>query len=455
MPAIVSDVELGSIADEIEIEAGDEILSIDGCQLTDLIDYNFYCKSEFLTISVKKINGELEDIEIEKDYDEPLGIIFESAVFDKIKPCLNKCIFCFVDQQPKGLRKTLYIKDDDYRLSYLQGTYITLTNLKEEDKERIAKMHLGPLYVSVHTTNPDLRVKMLRNPNAKDIMTHLKWFRKQQIPVHCQIVLCPGYNDGKELEKTIQDLYEYAPIMSSVSVVPAGLTKFRDGLYPLEMFDKKDAESVIDMVESFQKKFYEESGIHFIQASDEWYILAERDFPEEERYDGYIQLENGVGMMRLLWTEFLEALERLDFSKYQNEHLEVSLATGVLAYDMIREMSDLLEEKVAGLKIHTYKIINHYFGETITVSGLITATDLMDQLKDVALGERLILPNNILRSGEDVFLDDYTLTDVEKSLNINIVINENSGEGFIKAVLDGASERGDNGNFVYIDAYPS
>ncbi len=452
---IIKEIYEGSIAEEFDLETGDVILKINGKEIEDVFDYQFLVEDEYIEVLVRKKDGEEWLLEIEKDPDEDLGIAFEKDLMGDYKSCTNKCMFCFIDQMPKGMRDTLYFKDDDSRLSFLQGNYITLTNMTDRDIDRIIRYNLGPINVSVHTTNEELRCKMLQNRFAGRALSNIKKLYEAGIEMNGQIVLCKGVNDGKELEKTIQDLYEYAPIMSSVSVVPAGLTKFRDGLYPLEMFDKKDAESVIDMVESFQKKFYEESGIHFIQASDEWYILAERDFPEEERYDGYIQLENGVGMMRLLWTEFLEALERLDFSKYQNEHLEVSLATGVLAYDMIREMSDLLEEKVAGLKIHTYKIINHYFGETITVSGLITATDLMDQLKDVALGERLILPNNILRSGEDVFLDDYTLTDVEKSLNINIVINENSGEGFIKAVLDGASERGDNGNFVYIDAYPS
>lgn len=227
MPAIVNKVIPNSIAEEIEITAGEEILSIDDTKMLDMIDYNFLCKSDFLTLEVKKLNGEIEVIEIEKDYDEDLGIVFESAVFDRIKPCLNKCIFCFVDQQPKGLRDSLYVKDDDYRLSYLQGTYITLTNFKDEDKERIKRMHLGPFYVSVHTTNPDLRVKMLRNPNAAKIMENLRWFRKNKIPVHAQIVLCPGYNDGEELERTLSDLASLKNTILSTAIVPVGITQFR------------------------------------------------------------------------------------------------------------------------------------------------------------------------------------------------------------------------------------
>ena len=243
MPALVSDVLNGSIAEELEIQKGDEILSIDGAEMLDMIDYNFLCKSDLLTLEVKKANGEIEEIELEKDFEDELGIVFESAVFDRVKPCLNKCIFCFVDQQPKGLRDTLYIKDDDYRLSYLQGTYITLTNLTDKDRERIKKMHLGPFYVSVHTTNPDLRVKMLRNPAAAKIMDNLSWFRKNKIPFHSQIVLCPGYNDGVELVRTLTDLASLKNTVLSTAIGPVGVTQFRKE--NLKKVDEKIAKETI------------------------------------------------------------------------------------------------------------------------------------------------------------------------------------------------------------------
>ena len=276
MPAIVNSVLEGSIAEELEITKGDEILSVDGCKMLDMIDYNFYMKSELITIEVKKANGEIEEIEIEKDYDEDLGIVFESAVFDKIKPCLNHCIFCFVDQQPKGLRDTLYIKDDDYRLSYLQGTYITLTNLKDDDRDRIKRMHLGPFYVSVHTTNPELRVKMLRNPNAGKALDNLQWFRKNKIPFHAQIVLCPGINDGAELDRTLSDLAELKNTVLSVAIVPVGLTQFRpDG--ELRRVDKKCAAETIEIASKYKR----------VCCSDEFFLLAEKPIPPA-KYDSHI-----------------------------------------------------------------------------------------------------------------------------------------------------------------------
>ena len=288
MPAIVNKVLSGSIAEELEIETGDEIVSIDDATMQDMIDYNFMTKSEILTLEVKKLNGEIEVIEIEKDFDEDLGIVFESAVFDKVKPCLNKCIFCFVDQQPKGLRNTLYIKDDDYRLSFLQGTYITLTNLTEKDKERIKRMQLGPFYVSVHTTNPELRVKMLRNPNAGKIMDNLQWFRKNKIPFHAQIVLCPGFNDGDELERTLADLASLKNTVLSVAVVPVGVTQFR--AEELRQVDEVVAKKTIEIASKYKK----------VCLSDEFFLLAGEPIPQTSYYGNFSQLEDGVGALRLL-----------------------------------------------------------------------------------------------------------------------------------------------------------
>ncbi len=418
MPAIVSDVELGSIADEIEIEAGDEILSIDGCQLTDLIDYNFYCKSEFLTISVKKINGELEDIEIEKDYDEPLGIIFESAVFDKIKPCLNKCIFCFVDQQPKGLRKTLYIKDDDYRLSYLQGTYITLTNLKEEDKERIAKMHLGPLYVSVHTTNPDLRVKMLRNPNAKDIMTHLKWFRKQQIPVHCQIVLCPGYNDGKELERTLTDLKSLKDTVLSVAIVPVGLTQFRKD--EMQKVDEKIAKETLQIASKFKG----------VCCSDEFFLMAGEEIPPAKYYGNFSQLSDGVGSLRLLIDDF----KKLKLPKSIKNQTKIIFATSYAAKSAIEFICNELS-KIKNLTCQCIPVKSTYWGNNITVAGLITSDDLVNALKEKA-SDITIIPSIMLKPFSEYFLDGNNLDYVKEKTKHNffVVKNSNSAKEIVEMI---------------------
>ena len=315
MPAIVSSVIKDSIAEELEIQAGDEIVSIDDTPMLDMIDYNFLCKSDLLTLEIKKTDGEVEVIELEKDYDEDLGIVFESAVFDRVKPCLNHCIFCFVDQQPKGLRETLYVKDDDYRLSYLQGTYITLTNLTNKDRDRIKRMHLGPFYVSVHTTNPDLRVKMLRNPNAGKALENLKWFRKNKIPFHAQIVLCPGINDGAELERTLTDLAELKNTVLSVAIVPVGITQFREE--KLKQVDKKCAEQVLDIASKFKR----------VCCSDEFFLLAERDIPPAKYYGAYNQLDDGVGSLRIL----LEDFKSRELPKALNKSLKISFASGYAA----------------------------------------------------------------------------------------------------------------------------
>lgn len=454
---IIKEVLDGSIAQEFDLEPGDILLKINDNEIEDVFDYQYFVEDEYIEVLIRKPDGEEWLLEIDKDADEDLGIVFENGLMGEYKSCHNKCMFCFIDQMPKGMRETLYFKDDDSRLSFLQGNYVTLTNMSDRDIDRIIKYNLGPINISVHTTNRELRCKMLNNRFAGELLAKIDRLYEAGIEMNGQVVLCKNINDGDELRRTIEDLEKYFPVMRSVSVVPAGLTKYREGLYPLESFNHDDAENVIDMIEEYQRDIYAQKGFHFIHASDEWYIMAGRDFPEEERYDGYLQLENGVGMMRLLWNEFMEEYEQLDVDSYpgykKGKKLEVSIATGVLAYDMIKQMSEMLEKKLEGLTIHCYKIINHFFGEKITVSGLITGTDLMEQLKDRELGERLLLPNNILRSGEDVFLDDYTLEDVSKSLNAEIVITPSDGKGFVRAVMEGMTERKANGNFVYIDAF--
>lgn len=396
MPAIVSSVIKDSIAEELEIQAGDEIVSIDDTPMLDMIDYNFLCKSDLLTLEIKKTDGEVEVIELEKDYDEDLGIVFESAVFDRVKPCLNHCIFCFVDQQPKGLRETLYVKDDDYRLSYLQGTYITLTNLTDKDRDRIKRMHLGPFYVSVHTTNPDLRVKMLRNPNAGKALENLKWFRKNKIPFHAQIVLCPGINDGAELERTLTDLAELKNTVLSVAIVPVGITQFREE--KLKQVDKKCAEQVLDIASKFKR----------VCCSDEFFLLAERDIPPAKYYGAYNQLDDGVGSLRML----LEDFKSRELPKALNKSLKISFASGYAATYALERIAKKLN-RIKNLKAVVNPVKSEYWGQDITVSGLITTDDLIRTVKNLDT-DLVVIPSVMLKPYSEMFLDGKTLTYVKE-----------------------------------------
>lgn len=453
-PHLIKSVQPGSIAEEMEIEAGDELLEINGEELEDVFDYHYAINDEYIEMLIRKPDGEEWLLEVDKEYDEDMGIEFEQGLMDEYRSCSNKCMFCFIDQMPKGMRETLYFKDDDSRLSFLQGNYITLTNMKDKDIDRIIKYHLCPINISVHTTNPELRCKMLSNRFAGEALKKLDKLAEASIEMNGQIVLCKGVNDGEELKRSIEDLSKYLPHMRSVSVVPAGLTKYREGLYPLELFTKEESERVIDLIESYQKDFYDRFGLHFIHASDEWYINGERDFPEEDRYDGYIQLENGVGMMRLLIEEFQEAIDEVTGD---NRYKDISLATGYLAYGLIKKLAGKTMEKFPNIKINVYPIRNDFFGETITVSGLITGQDIIAQLKGKDLGEVLLLPNNIVRSGEDVFLDDLNVRDVERALQVPVNIVKSSGKDLLYGFINGADDiksREANGNFVYIKNYP-
>lgn len=396
MPAIVSSVIKGSIAEELEIQAGDEIVSIDNVKMLDMIDYNFFCKSDLLTLEIKKTDGEVEVVELEKDYDEDLGIVFESAVFDRIKPCLNHCIFCFVDQQPKGLRDTLYIKDDDYRLSYLQGTYITLTNFTDKDRDRIKRMHLGPFYVSVHTTNPDLRVKMLRNPNAGKALENLKWFRKNKIPFHAQIVLCPGINDGKELERTLSDLAELKNTVLSVAIVPVGITQFREE--KLKQVDKKCAEQVLDIASKFKR----------VCCSDEFFLLAGREIPPSRYYGNYNQLDDGVGSLRML----LEDFKSRELPQKISKPFKISFATGYAAVYAVEKIAKKLN-KIKNLKVTLNPVKSDYWGQDITVSGLITTDDLIRTVKDLDT-DVVVISSVMLKPYSEMFLDGKTLSYVKE-----------------------------------------
>ena len=429
---IISRVEPGSIGEELSLEPGDRLLAVNGEEVEDIFDYEYYVESPSVTLLVEKASGEEWELEIEND-GEDLGLSFENGLMSQYRSCSNKCIFCFIDQMPPGMRETLYFKDDDSRLSFLQGNYITLTNMKEKDIDRIIRFKLAPVNISVHTTNPDLRCRMLNNRFAGKTLGYMDRLYQAGIPMNGQIVLCKGINDGEELERTIRDLSAYLPYMESLSVVPVGLSKYRDGLYPLEPFSKEDAGAVIDRIEDWQKRIFAEHGTHFVHASDEFYILAERPLPEAGRYDGYIQLENGVGMLRLLAEEVREALE-----EEMPEPVKagtVSVATGLLAYPYICRIAEWMRERFPQRIIRVYPVKNDFFGPMITVSGLLTGRDIVAQLKGADLGDCLLLPENMFRAGEEVFLDDMTRTDAENALQVRARIVKSSGRDLVFALL--------------------
>ena len=429
-----------SIAEEMDIEAGDFLLKINDQEMDDVFDYQYLASDDYLEVLIEKPDGDQWLLEIDKEPDEDLGIEFDNGLMDSYRSCNNKCIFCFIDQMPPGMRSTLYFKDDDSRLSFLQGNYITLTNMSDHDLDRIIKYHMSPINISFQTTNPKLRCMMLNNRFAGEALKKVDRLFDAGITMNGQIVLCKGINDGDELKRSIEDLMKYIPYLESVSVVPVGLSKYRDGLYPLEPFCRKDAERTIDLIEEFQNAAYEKCGLHFVHASDEFYLLAGREMPEKERYDGYPQLENGVGMIRLLLDEFDEALDYLTgYIKTHNGITDikrnVSVATGRLAAPYISDMAERLMDIMPGLKINVYDIRNDFFGEMITVAGLLTGRDIKAQLEGKELGECLILPQCVLRSGEEVFLDDMRLPDLENSLQVPIDIVKSSGWDFVEKAV--------------------
>lgn len=429
---IIKEVEPGSIAEELELESGDILLSINQEEVQDVFDYQFMIQEEFLEVLIKKADGEEWELEIEKDLEEDLGIVFENGLMDEYRSCHNKCIFCFIDQMPPNMRETLYFKDDDSRLSFLQGNYVTLTNMNEKDLERIIKYHLAPINISFQTTNPELRCKMLNNRFAGDSLKKVDKLYEAGIEMNGQIVLCKNVNDGEELERSLSDLGKYLPHLQSVSIVPVGLTKFREGLYPLEPFTKEDAILVLNTIHKWQAYYMERFGTHFVHASDEWYLLAEQELPKEDSYDGYLQLENGVGMLRLLKEEVKEALE----AKMGDEtERKVSIATGALAAPVLEELVNEIKQKFPNCNCAIYPIRNDFFGTSITVSGLLTGQDILAQLQEKDLGEALLLPVNVLRSGEDVFLDDMRLLELEEALQVPIRIVGSSGQEFVDNLL--------------------
>ena len=431
----------GSIGDELELEPGDRVLAVNGQQIEDVFDYHYLINDEYIELTVLKRDGEEWVFEIEKDAEEDLGIEFESSLMDDYHSCTNKCIFCFIDQLPKGMRSTMYFKDDDSRLSFLQGNYITLTNMKDKDLDRIIQYKLSPINISVHTTNPDLRCMMLHNRFAGKIMEQIQKLYGAGVLMNGQIVLCKNINDGDELRKTINDLGKFLPYMESLSVVPVGLSDHREGLYPLEPFTPEDAREVIGIIHGYQKIFMEEYGTHFVHASDEWYILADVPLPEEENYDGYVQLENGVGMLRLQEREFHTALDEDVFesvSEVAEEHQKkkhCTIATGKLAGPFLRKLVADLHVHYPNIQVDVVEVTNYFFGPRITVSGLLTGQDIIRALKGRNLGEELLLPINVLRSGEDVLLDDVHVKEIEKTLQVPVRIVQSNGKDLYDALI--------------------
>ena len=434
---VIKSVNKGSIADSLGILPGDIVIKIDDNEIEDIFDYQFMTLTDRLVLTILRGDEEWE-YEIEKGENEDIGLVFENGLMDNYRRCSNNCIFCFIDQMPPGMRDTLYFKDDDSRLSFLQGNYITLTNLSEKDLGRIVRYNLSPVNVSIHTMNPELRCKMLGNRFAGSSLQKLNVLADAGIEMNGQVVLCKGINDGRELEFTISELMKYIPSFRSLSVVPVGLSKYRDGLFHLEPFEKDDCAEVIDIIEGYQKQCMEKYGIHFVHASDEFYLTAGRPMPEADRYDGYLQLDNGVGMIRSFIDERDEQIEkRMQDGSFDKDHggKHITLVTGVLAYPIISGSARMVEERANGLKIDVYAIRNDFFGERITVSGLLTGQDIIAQLKGRDLGDEIRLPESVVRAGTDVFLDDIKVSEVSDALQVRVVTIKSNGYDFVDSCL--------------------
>lgn len=417
------------------ILSGDELVSINGHDVFDVLDYRFYIQAKKLSISLLR-NGEEIKTNIRKsDEYADIGLEFSTYLMDKQHSCKNKCVFCFVDQMPKGMRDTLYFKDDDSRMSFLFGNYITLTGLCEREVQRIIDMHISPINISVHTMNPKLRVEMMKNPHAGEVLSVLDRFSENEIDMNTQLVLCPGINDGDELRFSLEELSKLYPSVKSIAAVPVGLTKYREGLYPLRTYTKEEAGNVIDIIDEFNAHFsFYNGGQTLAYASDEFYLIAERELPGADYYGEFSQLDNGVGMCALLKDEFVDALQQ-EKAREVNKH--ITIATGYAAYDLLSELAKMAEEKFHGLRIDVIKIKNNFFGDTVTVAGLITGQDFKSQLKDVPLGEKVLIPRVSLRNEGDRFLDDVTLEELSEFLKVDVLSVEIDGYKFLEKIIGG------------------
>lgn len=436
MKNVIKEVLPDSIAEEVGIEVNDVLISINDNIIDDIIDYRFLSADEEIVLQIEKPNGEIWDIEIEKDYGEELGIEFGGGIMDKAKSCSNKCMFCFIDQLPKGMRDTLYFKDDDSRLSFLQGNFVTLTNMKEEDIDRIIRYRISPINISVHTTNPELRVRMLKNRFAGNVLERMQRLSDEGIQMHAQIVCIPDVNDGEELKRTIEDLYKLYPQVNNVAVVPIGITKFREGLEKVNTFTKEGSKYTIDMVKELQNKFYNEVGEPFVRLSDEFYIVAGEEIPDAEFYNGFTQIEDGVGVTRCFRDAIESDLDILDLNKKGS----YTMITGALAYDEVKSAAEKIVKKNPKIHIDVFKIINNFFGNTITVNGLLTGGDIIEQLKGKIRTPYLFMADNMFRRGyelapqDSIMLDDLTIDDIEKALDVKVIVCDYTGEDLISLI---------------------
>ena len=432
MPVTVSSTQSGGLARKHGIEVGDRIISINGNEINDILDYRFYETDRRLNILLEKADGSKREITVRKGQYDSLGVECGTYLMDRQRSCRNKCVFCFIDQLPKGMRKSLYFKDDDDRLSFLFGNYITLTNIDEREIERIIKMRISPVNISVHTTNPELRVKMMKNPHAGESLRFIKKLADGGISLNCQIVLCPEWNDGAELDRTLRDLTALCPAVQSVAVVPVGLTKHREDLEKLRMFTPGECGSVIDQIEAFGDMCAEKFGSRIVYPSDEFYLNAGREIRGEEFYEDYAQLENGVGMVSLLMSEFQAAVED---EQGDDGHYSASIACGTSIAPILKKLLDLARKKWHNANWKVYPIVNHFFGERITVSGLITGHDLIEQLCGEELGNRLLISSCMLDSSGSVLLDDMTPEEVESALNVQVMAVNSDGYELLDALL--------------------
>ena len=431
MSVIIDFVQKGSAAAKAKILSGETLVAINGEQIIDVLDYRFYQNNSKLVLEILDKNGNTRKVKIKKDEYEEIGLEFNTYLMDQKHSCKNKCIFCFIDQLPKGLRESLYFKDDDSRLSFLFGNYITLTNITEHEINRIIKMHISPINISVHTTNTDLRVRMMKNKNAGKVLEIIPRLNDAGIKINCQLVLCPGFNDGEELERTLKDLSALQNV-ECIAAVPVGLTKYREGLEELKPFDKQSAGAVIDIIDKAGDKCIERYKERRIYAADEFYLLSEREIPEASYYGDFLQLENGVGLWALLKSEVEDALEDIEENSTKRH---IALATGVAAKPLIDYVADLCSKKSKGLRCDVYGIKNNFFGEKITVAGLVTATDIYEQLRDKDLGSELLIPSSMLRKERDMFLDSITVEELSQKLNVKITVVDCDGYSLTDAIL--------------------
>lgn len=437
---LINGVKKESIADEIGLKKGDYILSINNEEIIDILDYKFIVQDEYIELEIEHEDGEVEIFEIEKDEDEDLGIEFEHELIDKPKNCHNKCIFCFMEQLPKNVRETLIFKDDDYRLSFFTGNYITMTNMKENDVDRIIKYRLSPINISIHATDENVRCMMLNNRFAGKVLGYLDKLAKADIKINTQIVLCKGINDGTILEKTISDLSKYIPSIQSICIVPVGLSKNREGLYPLEKLTSEDCKNTIDIISKYQERFKKIYNKPIVYLADEIYLKANEKFPEYDDYLDFGQLEDGIGMIPLFDHEFKKQILKVENNRLKNIEKNVTLITGMITKEYITKKAEEIMRIYKGIKINIIAVENEYFGKDITVTGLIVGRDIINtinKLKDEKfdLGDYIVIPEVMLKDDEDIFLDDTTLESLQDKIGINIVISDTSAEGFIKAIV--------------------